>query len=101
MNLLTLKHGDGTTRIFKLDLPSNEDLETSSEPIKSDFDMALEDAELDFDNLDLNTIIDKDKLLTEPPIKIEDKIEGSYTPAEREQMDRLNNIETIDTESSN
>jgi len=47
---------DGNTRIFKLDLPetmpSIDDLETKSEPIKSDFDMALEDAELDFDTLD-------------------------------------------------
>lgn len=43
---------DGTTRIFKLDLPSNEELQSSSEPVKSDFDMALEDAELDFDNLE-------------------------------------------------
>ena len=47
---------DGTTRIFKLDLPetmpSIEDLESTSDPMKSDFDMALEDAELDFDTLD-------------------------------------------------
>ena len=47
---------DGNIRIFKLDLPetmpSIDDLETTSEPIKSDFDMALEDAELDFDTLD-------------------------------------------------
>jgi hypothetical protein len=46
---------DGTTRIFKLDLPetmpSIEDLESTSDPMKSDFDMALEDAELDFDNI--------------------------------------------------
>ena len=34
-------------------------------------------------------------------IKNSEENEGSYTPAEREQMDRLNNIETIDTESSN
>jgi hypothetical protein len=33
-------------------MPSIDDLETKSEPIKSDFDMALEDAELDFDTLD-------------------------------------------------
>jgi membrane protein required for colicin V production len=56
---------------------------------------------IDIEKLDLNTVIDKNKLFTEPPIKIEDKNEGSYTPAEREQMDRLNNMETIDTENSN
>ena len=49
----------------------------------------------------LQEIIDKNKLLNEPPIKKNGENEGSYTPAEREQMDRLNNIETIDTESSN
>ena len=58
----------------------------------------------DYDSLDikkLNNIIDKNKLFEEPPINKSNSNEGAYTPAEREQMDRLNNIETIDTESSN
>ena len=57
--------------------------------------------EIDIKKLNLKSIIDKNKLLNEPPIKKNEENEGSYTPAEREQMDRLNNIETIDTESSN
>ena len=57
--------------------------------------------EIDIKKLNLKNIIDKNKLLDEPPIKKSEENEGSYTPAEREQMDRLNNIETIDTESSN
>ena len=56
---------------------------------------------LDIKKLQLNNIIDKNKLFEEPPIKKNDENEGAYTPAEREQMDRLNNIETIETESSN
>ena len=56
---------------------------------------------LDIKKLKLNNIIDKNKLFEEPPIKKNDVNEGSYTPAEREQMNRLNNIETIETESSN
>ena len=58
----------------------------------------------DYDSLDikkLNNIIDKNKLFEEPPINKSNSNEGAYTPAEREQMDRLNNIETIETESSN
>jgi membrane protein required for colicin V production len=56
---------------------------------------------IDIKKLNLNNIIDKNKLFEEPPIKKNDEKEGAYTPAEREQMDRLNNIETIETESSN
>jgi len=56
---------------------------------------------LDINKLKLNNLIDKDKLFEEPPINKNDQNEGAYTPAEREQMDRLNNIETIETESSN
>ena len=56
---------------------------------------------LDFKKLKLNNIIDKNKLFEEPQIKKNDVNEGAYTPAEREQMNRLNNIETIETESSN
>ena len=56
---------------------------------------------LDIKKLKLNNIIDKNKLFEEPPIKKNDVNEGAYTPAEREQMNRLNNIETIETESSN
>ena len=56
---------------------------------------------LDIKKLKLNNIIDKNKLFEDPPIKKNDVNEGAYTPAEREQMNRLNNIETIETESSN
>ena len=56
---------------------------------------------IDIKKLNLNNIIDKNKLFEEPPIKKNDEKEGAYTPAEREQMDRLNNIETIETDSSN
>jgi len=56
---------------------------------------------IDIKKLNLNNIIDKNKLFEEPPIKKNDAKEGAYTPAEREQMDRLNNIETIETDSSN
>jgi len=56
---------------------------------------------IDIKKLNLNNIIDKNKLFEEPPIKKNDVKEGAYTPAEREQMDRLNNIETIETDSSN
>ena len=56
---------------------------------------------IDIKKLNLNNIIDKNKLFEEPPIKKDDEKEGAYTPAEREQMDRLNNLETIETESSN
>ena len=56
---------------------------------------------LDIKKLKLNNIIDKNKLFEEPPIKKNDVNEGAYTPAEREQMNILNNIETIETESSN
>jgi membrane protein required for colicin V production len=56
---------------------------------------------LDIKKLKLNNIIDKNKLFEEPPVKKNDVNEGAYTPAEREQMNRLNNIETIETESSN
>ena len=43
---------DGTTRIFKLYMPNNEELQAFQNQIKSDFDIALEDANLDFDNLE-------------------------------------------------
>ena len=56
---------------------------------------------IDIKKLNLNKLIDKNKLFEEPPIKKNNENEGAYTPAEREQMDRLNNIETIETESSN
>ena len=56
---------------------------------------------IDIKKLNLNNIIDKNKLFEEPPIKKNNEKDGAYTPAEREQMDRLNNIETIETESSN
>ena len=56
---------------------------------------------IDIKKLNLNNLIDKNKLFNEPPINKNDVNEGAYTPAEREQMDRLNNIETIETESSN
>ena len=56
---------------------------------------------LNVKKLKFNDIIDKNKLFEEPPIKKNNENEGAYTPAEREQMDRLNNIETIETESSN
>ena len=56
---------------------------------------------IDIKKLNLKNIIDKNKLFEDPPVNKNVENEGSYTPAEREQMDRLNNIETIDTESSN
>ena len=51
--------------------------------------------------LNLNDLIDKEELFNEPIVKTNDKNENSYTPAEREQMNRLNNIEAIDNEENN
>jgi len=51
--------------------------------------------------LNINEIIDKNKLFDEPEVNKNIENESSYTPAEREQMDRLNNIETIDTNDNN
>ena len=56
---------------------------------------------IDLKKINLNKIIEKDKLFDEPKVNINEKNESSYTPAEREQMDRLNNIETIDTQKNN
>jgi len=51
--------------------------------------------------LNINEIIDKNKLFDEPEVNKNIENESSYTPAEREQMDRLNNIETIDANDNN
>mgnify|MGYP001381041705 CR=1 FL=1 len=51
--------------------------------------------------LNLNNLIDKEKLFNEPIVNKNDENESSYTPAEIEQMNRLNNIESIDNEDNN
>ena len=51
--------------------------------------------------LNINELIDKNKLFNEPEVNKNIENESSYTPAEREQMDRLNNIETIDANDNN
>ena len=51
--------------------------------------------------LNLNNLIDKEELFNEPIVNINDENETSYTPAEIEQMNRLNNIEAIDNEDNN
>ena len=51
--------------------------------------------------LNINELIDKNKLFDEPEVNKSIENESSYTPAEREQMDRLNNIETIDANDNN
>lgn len=62
---------------------------------------AIDIKAIDFKDLNLNELIDKNKLFDEPKVNTNMENESSYTPAEREQMDRLNNIETIDTGDSN
>ncbi len=62
---------------------------------------AIDIKAIDLKELNLNGLIDKNKLFNEPKVNTNIENESSYTPAEREQMDRLNNIETIDTENSN
>ena len=51
--------------------------------------------------LNLNNLIDKEELFSEPIVNKNDENESSYTPAEIEQMNRLNNIEAIDNEDNN
>lgn len=51
--------------------------------------------------LNLNNLIDKEELFNEPIVNKNDENETSYTPAEIEQMNRLNNIEAIDNEDNN
>ena len=43
----------------------------------------------------------RDRLFNEPAVDKDIENESSYTPAEREQMNRLNNIETIETNENN
>jgi membrane protein required for colicin V production len=51
--------------------------------------------------LNLNNLIDKEELFNEPIVNKNNENESSYTPAEIEQMNRLNNIEAIDNEDNN
>ena len=56
---------------------------------------------INIEELNLNRLIDKNKLFNEPTVDKDIENESSYTPAEREQMNRLNNIETIETNENN
>ena len=56
---------------------------------------------INIEELNLNRLIDKNKLFNEPAVDKDIENESSYTPAEREQMNRLNNIETIETNENN
>ncbi|PPR17145.1 MAG: hypothetical protein CFH33_00015 [Alphaproteobacteria bacterium MarineAlpha9_Bin3] len=58
---------------------------------------AIDIKAIDIQKLNINELIDKNKLFNEPELYKGIENESSYTPAEREQMNRLNNIETIDT----
>ena len=57
--------------------------------------------DLNIEELNLNRLIDKNKLFNEPAVDKDIENESSYTPAEREQMNLLNNIETIETNENN
>ena len=62
---------------------------------------AIDIKAINIEELNLNRLIDKNKLFNEPAVDKDIKNESSYTPAEREQMNRLNNIETIETNENN
>ena len=58
---------------------------------------AIDIEAINIQKLNINELIDKNKLFNEPEVNKSIENESSYTPAEREQMNRLNNIETIDS----
>ena len=67
--------------------------------LPNDF-FAIDIKAINIPNLNINDFIDKNKLFDEPQVKNDIENESSYTPAEREQMNRLNNIETIDSNNN-
>ena len=60
---------------------------------------AIDIEAINIEKLNINKLIDKNKLFNEPEVFKSIENESSYTPAEREQMNRLNNIETIDSDN--
>ena len=68
--------------------------------LPNDF-FAIDIKAINIEELNLNRLIDKNKLFNEPAVDKDIENESSYTPAEREQMNRLNNIETIETNENN
>ena len=61
---------------------------------------AIDIEAINIQKLNINELIDKNKLFNEPEVNKSIENESSYTPAEREQMNRLNNIETIDSNNN-
>ena len=68
--------------------------------LPNDF-FAIDIKAINIEEINLNRLIDKNKLFNEPAVDKDIENESSYTPAEREQMNRLNNIETIETNENN
>ncbi len=61
---------------------------------------AIDIEAINIQKFNINELIDKNKLFNEPEVNKSIENESSYTPAEREQMNRLNNIETIDSNNN-
>ena len=68
--------------------------------LPNDF-FAIDIKAINIQELNLNRLIDKNKLFNEPEVNKNIENESSYTPAEIEQMNRLNNIENIETNENN
>ena len=68
--------------------------------LPNDF-FAIDIKAINVNKLNINELIEKNKLFDEPEVNINIENESSYTPAEIEQMNRLNNIETNNSDKSN
>ena len=68
--------------------------------LPNDF-FAIDIKAININELNINELIEKNKLFDEPEVNINSENESSYTPAEIEQMNRLNNIETINSDKNN
>lgn len=68
--------------------------------LPNDF-FAIDIKAININKLNINELIEKNKLFDEPEVNINIENESSYTPAEIEQMNRLNNIETINSDKNN
>ena len=68
--------------------------------LPNDF-FAIDIKAININKLNINELMEKNKLFDEPEVNINIENESSYTPAEIEQMNRLNNIETNNSDKSN
>ena len=68
--------------------------------LPNDF-FAIDIKAININKLNINELIEKNKLFEEPKVNINIENESSYTPAEIEQMNRLNNIEINNSDKNN